>query len=358
MDSVTPAESLDDFIPEKVAYDYGRISGIDCSPDNNYVAFGCAIDGSIMLWNKTKETGSFGYNGVQNSGDIDILGNEPYNPAGLEFSPDNKYLLVYSNYYNPELFESHLTLYDVENKTTVRAHDMENNLINYVAFSPDGRYYASSYKIGEGSGQCTVNLWDTETGEVEKSIISDNYRVKSLVFSPDGEFVVISFEGHEDCADSIVFFNAETGATQTTLDGISAFKLQFSKDGSILAGENGDGRGLFVWDTDSYEVKSKFYDADMPYDLSLSPDGKFLMAVDPSALIVWDISSEKQILRTKSYKLDYVDNFNAAIFSADGKEIIVGLKATEDSRYLVGTKFDEGMVFIYNFTEIVESYYE
>jgi hypothetical protein len=81
------------------------------------------------------------------------------------------------------------------------------------------------------------------------------------------------------------------------------------------------------------------------------------MAIDPSALIVWDISSKKQVMRTKSYKLDYVDEFYAAIFSADGKQIIIGLEATEASMYSVGTKSDESMVFVYNFTEIVESYY-
>nr|WP_321497489.1 hypothetical protein [uncultured Methanolobus sp.] len=113
-----------------------------------------------------------------------------------------------------------------------------------------------------------------------------------------------------------------------------------------------------VWDTSTYDVIGRFTDIGLPYDVSLSPDGKFLMAVDPSALIVWDISSKKQILRTKSYKLDYVDEFYAATFSADGKQIIVGLEATEDSMYSVGTKSDESMLFIYNFTEIVESYYQ
>jgi WD40 repeat protein len=348
---------LNDFIPEKATYDYDMISNIDCSPDNKYVAFGCVIDNSIVLWDKKKETGSFGYNGVQNSGKIDILGREPYSYPGLKFSPDSKYLLAYSYYYNPKLFESHLTLYDVINKTTVRTHDMKNNLINYVAFSPDGRYYASSYKIGEGSGQCTVNLWDTKTGDVANSIISDNYKVKSLTFTPDGEFIVISFEGNKGSADSIVFFDADTGTIHKTLDGISAFKLQFSQDGSILAGENGNEKGLLVWDTSTYDVVGRFSDIGLPYDVSLSPDGKFLMAIDPSALIVWDISSKKQVMRTKSYKLDYVDEFYAAIFSADGKQIIIGLEATEASMYSVGTKSDESMVFVYNFTEIVESYY-
>ena len=358
IDIVSPAQSLSDFIPEKVAYEDGRVSGIACSPDNKYVAFGCAIDESIMLWNKTKDTGSFGYNGVQYSGKIDVLGKEQYSIAGMEFSPDNKYLLVYSNDYDPEHFKSHISLYEVENKTTVRVHSMDNNLIRNAAFSPDGRHYASSYKNEGGSGQCTINLWDTETGKVTDSIISDNYRVDSLTFTPDGKFVVTSFEGNEGSTDSIVFFNVDTGDTHMTLNAISAFELQFSNDGRILAGEDASGKGLLVWDTDSYEIIGRFSDINMPYDLSLSPDGKFLMAVDPYALIIWDIASKKQVLRTKSYKLDCIDDFNAAAFSADGKEIIVGLEATEDSMYLVGTKSDEYMVFIYNFTEILESYYE
>lgn len=357
MDFASTAQSLDDFTPEKATYDYDMISNIDCSPNNKYVAFGCVIDNSIVLWDKKKETESFGYNGVQNSETIYILGREPYIYPGLKFSPDSKYLLVYSSYYIPELIKSHLTLYDVENKTIVREHDVVNNDIEDVAFSPDGKYYASSYKTEEDSGHCIVNLWDTRTGDIANSIISDNYGVKSLTYTPDGEFIVISFEGNKGSADSIVFFDADTGAIHKTLDGISAFDLQFSNDGSILAGENGNEKGLLVWDTSTYHVIGRFSDIGLPYDVSLSPDGKFLMAIDPSALIVWDISSKKQILRTKSYKLDYVDEFYAATFSADGKQIIIGLEATEDSMYSVGTKSDESMVFVYNFTEIVESYY-
>jgi WD40 repeat protein len=91
--------------------------------------------------------------------------------------------------------------------------------------------------------------------------------------------------------------------------------------------------------------------------MSLSSDGKYLMAIDDYALMIWDISTKKQILRTKVNNLDYADRFYTAEFSADGQQILIGLKVSEDSIYSMNSRAHSGRIFAYNFTEIVESYY-
>jgi WD40 repeat protein len=65
MDFASTAQSLNDFIPEKATYDYDMISNIDCSPDNKYVAFGCVIDNSIVLWDKKRRLDHLGIMGFK-----------------------------------------------------------------------------------------------------------------------------------------------------------------------------------------------------------------------------------------------------------------------------------------------------
>ena len=87
----------------------------------------------------------------------------------IVYSPDGARLAVLSS--------AGIWLYDT---TTYRAVALLTG--HRVAFSPDGTLIASR------SGESTVRLWDTETGE-PKRVFTGYMGMASVVFSPDGTLI-------------------------------------------------------------------------------------------------------------------------------------------------------------------------
>jgi WD40 repeat protein len=57
-------------------------------------------------------------------------------------------------------------------------------LVLCLAFSPDGK------RIATGSGDLTIKLWDTATGQEVLSLRGHTAGVASVAFSPDGKRLV------------------------------------------------------------------------------------------------------------------------------------------------------------------------
>src|SRR5437763_7085045 len=55
--------------------------------------------------------------------------------------------------------------------------------IKALAFSPDGSTLAS------GSEDCTIKLWDPQTGELKQTLIGPQGEVNALAYSPDGKIL-------------------------------------------------------------------------------------------------------------------------------------------------------------------------
>ena len=124
------------------------------------------------------------------------------------------------------------------------------DLIDGVAFSPDGKTLASCSRDG------TIRLWNPATGTHKRTLTGTlfgdyghTFSVYSVVFSPDGRIIA----GGQNSFISL--WDAHTGTHQQILAGhrAPAFNLSFSPDGTILASGSQDGTVL-LWDISSFAL--------------------------------------------------------------------------------------------------------
>ena len=97
--------------------------------------------------------------------------------ASVVFSPDGRYLAVGTH------GGSSVQLIDTSSWQVIRTLEGHTWGVNSVAFSPDGRLLAS------GSFDGTIRLWDVATGQEVRTLPGHTDWVWSVAFSPDGKLL-------------------------------------------------------------------------------------------------------------------------------------------------------------------------
>src|SRR5947208_98987 len=93
----------------------------------------------------------------------------------------------------------------VKEQATLKGH---TNAVWSVTWSPDGKTLAS------GSGDMTIKLWDTASGQERATLKGHTDWVISVAFSPDGKTLA---SGSQD--QTIKLWDVVTGKEQDTLKG-------------------------------------------------------------------------------------------------------------------------------------------
>ena len=369
-DLVSPAKSLDEFEPIKTSYvDGSSVENIDISPDGKFVASSTLR--TVNFWDLQSNDEFFGHHVMNDGSSSTVKDCEPYyNLVDIEFSTIGNYYLVGSNsnsLYGGEIEASHLTLYNMTHSKGVASRVFRTQQINGIfiedtAISPDETTYVACTEMTANPERCNITFWDIESGDVVNSITSDNYKATSITYTPDGKYLVASFDNDIN-PDRIVFFDLESGDISRTIEEKPVADLQFSDDGKILVAGSVYHNEVIVWDGTTYEELHRLKGLDFsPDTTALSPDGKYVMAMDFRKLIIWDTDSGRKIVSSRSQKLDFTRAFSSGTFSDDGKYILIALDASRDSKYMTDitdiTTAGPGMVFIYDFEEILDAYYE
>lgn len=160
-----------------------------------------------------------------------------------------------------------------------------------LAFLPE------SWILISASQDTTIRYWDTQTGELQRTVPAHSAAVRSLAVSPDGQ--TLASAGSDGL---IKLWDAKSGAPLRTLDGtITKKKYQvvtasWSPDGKLLAVS--DGR-VKVWDAVTGKQRripvEKGSELPFGHYIAWTSNRKLATAVDEGSTIwLWDVDAGKQ----------------------------------------------------------------
>ncbi len=231
----------------------------------------------------------------------------------LRFSPDGQQLAVGSSI--------GVWLYDVE---TGKELSMFPGKSTSIAFSPDGRFLASSVR-----GQ-SPQLWELTTRK--KMVITDHLsRTSVLRFSADGKTLITL----SDAGDSISQLDLKTGkvrvkhiAEQT--ESVSAYNFALTHDKFALVRKRTE---IELWDPMTGETAFTLKGKMSINAVVFSPDGTHLASSGRSSnsnitLQLWDTESGEHLWDAESKESKRLPRttgvVNALAFSPDGKMLASG----------------------------------
>ncbi len=274
----------------------GEISAnIEFSPDSSHLA----VSSSIGIWIYDVHTGK----------ELALLDIHEGYTTSVAFSPDGKTIVCSS--------ANDLYIWELETgnlKYKVQAHAKD---ISSIEFLTNGNTLAT-----RGRGGDQIKFWDVSTGTLEKTFAIQENNVNYITFSPDGKLLASVF--HLD-SDKVNIRDVSTGTILTTIDMIDANdieKVVFSPDGNTIAIQGGWLDSIIhLWDVTTDMHNSLRGHAEGIKTMAFSPDGKTLASGgDDETIILWDVA-------TQSYKktlIEHTDFVVSIAFSPDGKTLVSG----------------------------------
>ncbi|NER32568.1 MAG: protein kinase [Oscillatoria sp. SIO1A7] len=224
----------------------------------------------------------------------------------VAFSPDSQTLASTGN-------DRNIILWDASSGERRRTLTRHSDLVLCVTFNPN-----NGTELASGSRDKTIVLWDIETGKPIRTLrgwlfFDPNELINSVAFSPDGKTLA---SGSWD--NKVILWNASNGRQKRTFNGHSdwVYSVAFSPDGKTLASGSRD-ELIMLWDISKGQPpRSLNGNSGLVNTIAFSPDGRLLASgYFKPIIIVWDLDTEKQSLILRGHS----DRINAVAFSPDGK---------------------------------------
>ncbi len=249
-------------------------------------------------------------------------------PSCHAFSPDGK-LLACANW-------ERVTLTDVATgkELSQAAPDVGDTNCTYLAFSPDGKRFASLYYYQDRDSTETrheVLLWEVTAGnklrraaslpQLKHWRVDDYLALNYLTFSPDGKLLAARFPG-----DDTLIWDTATGKLRLRLE-TQGLAVAFGPDSKELISVSRDGR-VQRWDLATRKCVTPGGDAGrtdflLVMNAFASADGSTVGLTDGTSLVFKDSRTGKKLSR---FGATY-----APSLSPDGKTVAF-------SRYLFDTR--------------------
>jgi small GTP-binding protein len=193
--------------------------------------------------------------------------------------------------------------------------------INFIAFSPDGKYIASGSgddAIKSSSGHNTIKLWEVSTGKCVRTFTGHSNNIRSVNFDISGKYIV---SGSYD--KTIKLWEVSTGKCVRTFTGHSDWVLSAvfcvsckqivsgSYNGTIKLWEVSTGKCIHTFIGHSDSVCSVNFDTSGKYIVSGSED---------NTIKLWEVSTGKCV-RTF---IGHSNNVSSVNFDISNKYIVSG----------------------------------
>lgn len=253
------------------------------SPDGQTLA-SAGQNNRVKLWNATS--------GNPLPVKIEIPGNPLASPSvfAMMFSPDRTSLACGGGILKgPEL-----KLFDVATGQVRLPLTGVNDLVNAVAFSPDGSLLVS------GGMDWNLSLWEASTGKLRSSLKGHGKGagglggVRAVAFSPDGKLVASA--GDRD--KTVKVWDVATAKELATFPhGGTVISVAFSADSKTLAagGQLDDAEGkplageIKLWDLTTGRQRGRLTRGKFSNKALFSPDGQTLAVSEEALVHLWDV---------------------------------------------------------------------
>lgn len=274
-----------------------RVLTAGFSPDGEWLAT-IGNDGVTIVWDADTGAQRLRLPGTTEPSDY-------FSTQRLAFSPDGRRLATADS--------SLVRIWDTESGDLVRTLEGHEGDVWSIAFSRDGRSLAA------GSADNTVRVWDAESGEPRRVLTGHAQPVGGVAFSPDGRWLA---SGADD--STLKLWDATTGEMrreETFSDFVDS--VSFSPDGAFLAATTGD--GLRVWrvvlpqneEADLVDLEQVLAIDESVGSVTFSPDGGRLAAVIGSAAKLWDARTGRELMTLPGHTNWVTD----VAFSPDGTSL-------------------------------------
>jgi WD40 repeat protein len=253
--------------------------------------------------------------------------------VGVVFSPDGR-MVAAAGFHLQETFSTPLLplpIYDVQTGKRVQTLAGHTEWETYaVAFSPDGRLFASA------GADKQILVWELATGTLRHRIADQTSPVTALTFSPDGALLA---GGGAD--KTIRLWDSATGRLRRSLEGHRDWvcTLAFSPDGKTIAGGCCDwayhrGRNVAyfdrrdpgcegqwkLWDVATGDLKRTVNQPGRLRSLAFDPDGKSLACGIGKDVRLYDLGAESPGRVVTSHDFEVT----SVAFTKEGSAVISG----------------------------------